>query len=188
VNYRSVPYSLVVHAYSSVSLQAHADQSSFEPGATIDLFASLAQSGIPLAAAAVWAEVVRPDNVLQITALKEGEPGQFSGKFATTIPGVYRMRFRSRGVTLSGQPFVREKTLTAAVWRGGDVPQNPGGGGQPGTTGSSNPQLCELIRCLLAQGGPISPELEKHLAALGLDVEKLRKCVTDFCKAKPSNC
>lgn len=188
VNYRSVPYSLIVHAYSNVSLQAHVEQSSFEPGATIDLFASLAQSGIPLAAAAVWAEVVRPDNVLQITALKEGEPGQFSGKFATTIPGVYRMRFRSRGVTLSGQPFVREKTLTAAVWRGGDVPQNPGGGGQPGTTGSPNPQLCELIRCFLAQGGPISPELEKQLAALGLDVEKLRKCVTAFCPAKPCNC
>lgn len=176
---RSVPYSLIVHTYSNVTLDAHTGQASFEPGATIDLFASLAQSGIPLARGAVWVEVTRPDNGGQIVTLAEVDAGQFSGQYVTSIPGVYRMRFRGRGVTQSGQPFARERTLTAAVWRGGDVPQNPSGGG-------TISYWCDLIRCLMQQGGVISPELEKRLEALGLDIVKLRRCVELICSRSSS--
>ena len=171
---RSVPYSLVVHAYSNVTMEANTGQTSFEPGATIRLNATLAQSGIPIGKAAVWAEVTQPDNAVRSVTLNEGEPGQFLGSFLTTVAGVYRIRVRGRGARLSGQPFTREKTLTAAVWRGGDTQPNPGSGG-------GGAHLCDLLRCLLQQGGPISQELEKRLAASGLDLEKLRKCVSGSC-------
>ena len=177
---RSVPYSLVVHAYSNVTLEAHTGQASFEPGATIDLYASLAQSGIPLSGGAVWVEVTRPDNSGLTVTLTEVDAGQFSSKHVTTIPGIYRMRFRARGVTRSGQPFTREKTLTAAVWRGGDVPQNPRGDG-----GGTVSYWCDLVRCLM-QGGAISPDLEKRLAAMGLDIVKVRKCVDLICSRTSS--
>jgi hypothetical protein len=176
---RSVPYSLVVHAYSNVTLQAHTGQASFEPGATIDLSASLAQSGIPLGGGVVWVEVTRPDNGGQTVALVEVDAGQFSGKYVTTLSGVYRMRFRARGVTQAGQRFTRERTLTAAVWCGGNVPQNPGGGG-------TLSYWCDFIRCLMQQGGAISPDLEKRLAALGLDIVKIRQCVDLICSRTSS--
>src|SRR5262249_29697190 len=150
--------------------EAHTRQTSFEPGATIGLSASLAQSGIPLDRGAVWVEVTRPDNASQTVTLTEVDTGQFSGTYVTTVPGMYRMRFRGRGVTRSGQPFTREKTLTAAVWHGGDVPQNPSAGG-------TLSHWCDLIRCLMREGGAISPELEKRLQALGLDIAKLRRCL-----------
>lgn len=118
---RTLPYSLVVHAYSNVSLKSHVDQVSFEPGASVNLSASLSQSGIPLAQGArVWAEVTRQDGSTVTVMLDELDDGQFSAQFSTTQPGVYRFRILVRGETIFGEPFTREKTLTAAVWRGGD--------------------------------------------------------------------
>jgi hypothetical protein len=58
---RTVPYSIVVHAYSNLTLEAQAQQSGFAPGGRVNLTASLAQSGIPLEGAAhAWAEVTAP--------------------------------------------------------------------------------------------------------------------------------
>jgi L-Lysine epsilon oxidase N-terminal/L-lysine epsilon oxidase C-terminal domain/von Willebrand factor type A domain len=177
---RTLPYSLVVHAYSNVSLQAHVEQSSFEPGAKINFYASLAQSGIPLSHRChVWAEVTRPDGSTTVLALHEHAEGQFSANFTTTTPGVYRFRIRARGTTQRGEPFSREKTLTAAVWRGGDG--NPGNGG----TGSHGPTcVCALIKCLLERDGLISPEIEKRLKALGIDIDAVRKCLEIICDGK----
>jgi L-lysine epsilon oxidase-like protein/VWA domain-containing protein len=174
---RTLPYSLVVHAYSNVSLQAHVEQASFEPGAQINLYASLAQSGIPLShRGQVWADVTRPDGSTAVLALPEHGDGRFSALFPTTTPGVYRFRMRARGTTARGEPFTREKTLTAAVWRGGN---SPGGtGGNPPTTG------CALLRCLLERDGVISAELEKRLQVLGIDVSAARKCLETFCDGK----
>src|SRR5262249_39036200 len=155
-NARTLPYSVVVHAYSNLSLAAHLEQPSFEPDASVEIFASLARSGIPLTDhAAVWAEVTRPDGSgTTVTLGKHGE-GQWKGSYTTSIPGVYRFRIRARGTTERGEPFTREKTLTAAVWRGGD---QTGGGGTTGTTGtggSGRPRLCELLKCLLASEGAL---------------------------------
>lgn len=117
---RTLPYSLVVHAYSNVSLDTRVDQVSFEPGGRVNLSASLSQSGIPLAQGArAWAEVTRPDGSATTVVLEQHDD-QFVAEFPTTQPGVYRFRIRLRGETLFGEPFTREKTLTAVVWRGGD--------------------------------------------------------------------
>ena len=191
---RTLPYSLVVHAYSNLSLQAHAEQASFEPGATIHLYASLAQSGIPLThRAQLWAEIRRPDGSASSLAMPEREEGQFAAQFNTSAAGVYRFRIRARGTTQRDEPFTREKTLTAAVWRGGDQTGGVGGaggtggtGGGTGGNGESDAKLCALIKCFL-QGGVINAELEKRLQVLGIDVAQARKCLEIFCH-DPCNC
>lgn len=178
-NARTLPYSLVVHTYSNVSLHAHLGQSTFEPGATIDVAASLAQSGIALTAGAtVWAEIVRPDGTTTSLAMEEYGDEPFTATFATTTAGVYRVRIRARGTTQRGEPFTREKTLTATVWRGGD---QPGTGSTSGTADVTRPGVCELLKCLLEQEGALSEDLVARLKALGIDVSVVRKCAELIC-------
>jgi L-Lysine epsilon oxidase N-terminal/L-lysine epsilon oxidase C-terminal domain/von Willebrand factor type A domain len=180
---RTLPYSLVVHAYSNISLEAHLEQANFAPGARIILHASLAQSGIPLVRhAQVWAEVTPPSGSTITLPMPEGANGQFTAQFATTSPGVYPVRIRARGATQGGKPFTREKTLTAMVWRGGGNASDPGASHQNG-----DPRLCELLECFVQRDGAISPELEKRLHALGIDIEQLRKCLTKYCRSEHSS-
>lgn len=177
---RAVPYNLVVHAYSNISLEAHLEQGSFAPGARVILHASLAQSGIPLAGhAQVWAELTPPSGSTITLLMPEGPNGQFTAEFATTRPGVYPVRIRARGATQGGKPFTREKTLTAVVWRGGDSASDPGAGQQNGDA-----RLCELLQCFVQRDGAISAELEKRLHALGIDIERLRKCLIKYCRSE----
>jgi hypothetical protein len=179
---RTVPYSLVVHAYSNISLQVDVSQTSHEPGARVQLHASLAQSGIPLnKGAQVWAEIRLPNAITSTLSLSELADAQFSASFSTTLPGVYQFRIRARGVTSRGEPFTREKTLTAAVWRGGDRPSDPGNSGGS-TGGGSDGRLCELLKCLLQRDGIISAELEKRLHAAGVDLTRARKCLAEACR------
>ncbi|MGE5246213.1 MAG: LodA/GoxA family CTQ-dependent oxidase [Betaproteobacteria bacterium] len=179
---RTLPYSLVVHTYSNLSLQAHVEQADFGPGAAIALYASLAQSGIPLAGhAQVWADVTRPDGSTTVAGLTEHEAGQHSGSFATTIPGVYRFRVRARGTSFRGEPFTREKTLTAPVWRGGNNTGGNGGTTTPG--GGLQTVVCELLDCLLRGEGGVSAALEERLRASGIDLGAARRCLEKLCHA-----
>ena len=182
---RTLPYSLVVHAYSNVSLQAHAEQVSFEPGGRIAVHASLAQSGIPLARhAQVWAEVTPATGSAITVAMPEGDDSQFTAQFATTRSGVYRFRIRARGTTLSGEPFTRERTLTGAVWRGGDHASDPGSNGQiiVDYLRERDARLCEMLSCFFQRDGTLSAELEQRLRALGIDLDYARKCLAEFCR------
>ena len=178
---RTVPYSIVVHSYSSLKLEAQVEQSGFEPGAVITVVASLAQAGIPMTghdrrnATRVWADVTRPNGSASLT-LTANADGQFQGHFTATVPGVYRLRIRAGGITASGEPFTREKTLTAAVWRGGNTPHTDEGN-------SGREQLCRLLTCMLQPDGVISKELERKLHAAGVDIERLRKCLRTFCRS-----
>ncbi|HLN98981.1 MAG TPA: LodA/GoxA family CTQ-dependent oxidase [Pyrinomonadaceae bacterium] len=175
-----LPYSLVVHAYSNISLQAHVEQSGFEPGAFVELYASVAQSGVPLPKQAqVWVEVQKPDGSAITVMLSEYNEGQFKGELATSRPGVYRLHFRATGTTLSGEPFTRERLLTAAVWRGVDRPGPVINGHR--TDDDRDARLCELLKCLL-NDGVITPEFEKWLHGIGLDVNRARKCLTKLCR------
>jgi hypothetical protein len=177
---RTLPYSVVVHAYSSVSLRAHAEQSGFEPGARIVVAATLAQSGIPMTRdGAAWADVTSPDGGAFTVAMQAHGEGPFMGSFAATMPGVYRIRVRARGTTQRGEPFTREKTLTAAVWRGGD---RPGSGVPGGTGGGMSPGFCEILECLFGADGALGPEAVARMKALGIDVPRLRKCLEGACR------
>ena len=180
-----MPYSIVVHAYSNLTLEAQAEQSGFAPGGRVNLTATLAQSGIPLERAGqVWAEVTTPAGTTMTVAMPEGAGGPVRR-------GVRRECGRRvpdpgprHGHGLGGEPFAREKTLTAAVWRGGDQVTDP----------RTNPQvivdylrerderLCQLLTCLLRRDGAISPEFERRLLGLGLDVDSVRKCLAEWCR------
>jgi hypothetical protein len=164
----------VVHTYSNLSLQASLGQSSFEPGAHINLYASLAESGMPLGhRAQVWADVRRPDGSAGTLSLAEHQDGHFAANYTTTIPGVYQFRIRANGTTTRGEMFTREQTLSAGVWRGGDRPPSRGDEGR----------LCDLIKCLFERGGVIDAELEKRLRVLGIDIDRFRKCLSGFCES-----
>ena len=136
---RRVPYSVVVHTYSSLSLRASINQSAYQPGSTVTLRASVSESGIAMTDVAVWAEIDRPGASALTVTLEPGEGG-WSGTFDAHEPGVYSARVRARGRTRSGVGFTRERTLTAAVWRGADQP------GDPAYQPWKRPRRCWLIR------------------------------------------
>ncbi|MFF0267464.1 LodA/GoxA family CTQ-dependent oxidase [Kribbella sp. NPDC004536] len=159
---RGLPYSLVVHSYSNVSLSATADQRSYEPGAEIVVRATLTQSGVPVDGDPyLWAEVTQPDgSVLNV------ELSSLVGSFIATLPGAYRIRVRARGRTRSGQPFTRERLLTATVWHGGDTPPP-----RPETN-----SFCDFLSCLF-KNGVINDKLIEELRRSGLDLGALHKCL-----------
>lgn len=175
-----VRYSLSVHSYSGLRLQAQLLQSSLQPGATLTLRAVLTEYGLPVASnrATLWAEFERPDGTTGVLALLEENPGDgiYTASLLAHLPGVYRFRLLARGQTLRARDFTREHLLTGAVWNGGD---------NPPPTGQDDPDkdketLCRLLACLL-NGKVIQPELEKRLQELGFDLDNLRACIKEWC-------
>jgi len=181
---RALPYSVIVHSYSSLSLRGEVNQSGYEPGAQIHVEASLTSSGLPLdGAARVWIELVRPDGSHAELALDRTEPGRYAVKFTAGSVGLYRMRLRAHGRTPAGQDFSRERSLTAGVWRGGDRDhqRDPGRGhGRGEAFGGGDSDFYGLIGCLLGRGRAISPELERRLREAGIDLEKVRECLAKY--------
>lgn len=183
-----LPYSVLVHSYSNLSLRASLRQSGFEPGATVTIDARLAESGVPLGrGVSAWAEVRRPDDTTTSVSLPDTDAGGFAGSFATTEPGVYRCRVRASGRTMRGYPFHREQTVTATVWRGGDRDADPdtvSGGPVIRWLDEFDERLCRVLDCLLSERGVLTPELERRLTREGVDVERLRGCLTACCTRK----
>jgi L-Lysine epsilon oxidase N-terminal/L-lysine epsilon oxidase C-terminal domain/von Willebrand factor type A domain len=118
---RRLPYRILVHTYSNLSLRAAVLQSGHEPGAPVTVEAAITQAGMPMVqAASVWVEVARPDGSASRFDFAGTDPGRFTGSFPTSVAGVYRCRVRASGRSRAGYPFQREQLLTAAVWRSGD--------------------------------------------------------------------
>jgi hypothetical protein len=174
---RGLPYSVVVHSYSNISLRALAQQTSYQPGAVVNLSAFVSGSGMPITSGvSVWAEVAGPSgNTFGVTLAPEADLS-FGGHFGANVAGVYRIRVRAAGTSARGWPYSREQALTAAVWAGGDNPVTPGGRPDP---------LCELIGCLL-RSGAISADLIARLARSGLDLRALLKCLESNCARQSS--
>ena len=169
---QSVPYSLVAHVYSNLSLEAVLHQDSLKPGATVALSASLKEYDVEFAGnAAVWAEIRNPDGSTQTLTLQKIADGKYSGTFKTISAGVYACRVRAQGYTRASHPFTREKTLTAGVYYGnyGPAPDNP------------SDRLCEIIECLLS-GKVLSKRAEKELADRGIDLKYLLECLREHCR------
>jgi hypothetical protein len=189
--YRTLPYSLIVHSYSNLSFRASILQSGFDPGAKITMHASLAESGMPtLPGTHVWAEITKPDGSHINVAFDEDDGAQFSASLTTTISGIYRCRVRARGRTRAGYPFQREQTLIAAVWQGGDRdadPNNKNGGPLVSWLQGQDEKICRLLRCILSEGGVITPKFGKLLLEMGLDVKHLRRCLKSCCDSKSNN-
>jgi hypothetical protein len=167
-----LPYEFVVHTYSSLSFAAYVTQTSFEVGAIVNLTASIREYDVPLRERAdVWAEIQRPDGGSDFLVLSLDSVGdQFVSTYQLRIPGVFNLRIRARGETMSGTPFERERTLTATAIKGGDIwsPNDP-----------KTSDLCELIYCL--QNMDLSGELARKLKALGIDLYPFLKCILEKC-------
>lgn len=171
---RTVPFALLVHAYSHIGLRARLHQRGHEPGARIEIEAGLWDSGALPVAARIWVEVIAPDGrrfELELEPLGQGDHG---AAFDTRAPGVYRCRVRAEARDRLGYRFTREHTLTAAVWCGGDrEAANPrdssGEHAQPAAA-----LVCELLACLRAAVGG-DDELDRRLRAAGLDTARFRK-------------
>jgi len=168
-----VPYEFVAHSYSSLTFSATLSQSSFEPGATAELSASLLEyDAVPLGPAKVWAEIRRPDGTTGVATLQSVPDDRYAAHSAMPIPGVYTFRIRARGETMHGLPFEREQTLTAVAvpggdrWHPSDTPSNP---------------LCELLDCLMHKGA-MSDELVRKLKMLGIDPTVFLKCFEQKCR------
>jgi hypothetical protein len=190
-----LPYDIVVHTYSNLNFRAYVSQSSFEPGASAALTASLREYDVPVdGRASVWAEVTRPDGSAFTLAMPQVDPGQFTGTFTCGLSGLYPVRVRAVGTTFYGSAFQREQTLSVAVYAGGGNPNGTGGptdngasDGHPGTgTGTGAPRdpfWCELVQCLL-RDGVLSPRLVEELKSRGFDLVRLLQCLGRQCGGK----
>ena len=175
----SAQYSIVVNAYSNISLTAHIVQNSFEPGASVQLYASLIQSGIPgVINGYVWAEVRSPNGTKINLPLEGTGAGEFMASYNTSVSGIYQFRIRAIGTSLAGQKFTREKTLTVAVWHGGNSTLDPSRSPK-----ATEAYLCELLQCLLRKNGAITVELEKRLEAMGFNLAQAKECFGSLCRA-----
>jgi murein tripeptide amidase MpaA len=163
-----VPYSVVVHARSSLTLAAYLTQPSYEPGTTLELRAVLTEIGLPLEGRAqVRAEVKRPDGTEITVPLAEIEPGVFAGTTPAPLSGIYPVRFRAAGKTLRGFRFTREQLRSGLAWRGGNgIPP------RTGPNSGTDPRWCDFLRCLLSDQG-IRRWLEKE----SIDPKHLEGCL-----------
>jgi hypothetical protein len=171
VGSRSLPYSLLVHAYSNLSFTPSLAQNSFEPGAEVQVRAALNQYDVPLGTRpTVWAELRLPAGTNNVLMLQEASTGRFQASFTAPTTGVYVVLVRARGVTMEGQNFEREQKLTAVVFPGGDQPAPHGG----------DDRLCRFLRCLFGDK-VLSGEIAKILGAKGVSLRALQACLKTLC-------
>lgn len=181
----SLPYSLVVHSYSSLNLLASLVQTGLEPGAEAQLRATLTEYSVPVDhRATVWAEILAPDGATFTVSLPEGAAGQFAGSFPATLPGVYAVRVRATGLTFREQPFTREQTLTAVAYYGGDR--------DPSQTQDiqqivdwlkrRDARLCRLLECLASLRPSGCAYWFRNLFGGGAYRRALAECLRAYCR------
>lgn len=182
---RTMPYSVVVHSYSRLSLTAATRQTGRSPGATITVSAAVRECDVVPVDASIWVEVTRPDGSSMRQDLQSQGSDDPQASFVAALPGVYQCRVRARGTSGYGHTFEREKTLTAVVWVGGDLDaQRPPASGAEGL--GLDPTTCALLACVLGPKGALSPELVERLARAGLDLARLRRCLATMCRREPT--
>ena len=84
------------------------------------------------------------------------------------MPVVYSCRFLAEGYFRSKDKFTREKTLTAATYRGNYDTTPPGN------------VLCDLLHCLTSEK-VLTERAVKKREELGIDLPALVKCLEEHC-------
>ena len=168
-------YSVSVHAYSNVRMAAIITQTSFEPGATLVVRATLTEFGIPLAGMGkVQAEFRRPDGTQTSMSLAELEPGVFETNVIASLAGVYQFRVIANGWTHRGEAFTREQLLTGVTVVGGNSksPTTP-------PADHRHELICCLLNCLLK-----NEAIDKFLVQHNIDPAALLRCIRVCCDEK----
>jgi hypothetical protein len=172
---KGAEYCLSVHSFSNLRMNATLSQSGFVPGSTLFLRAALTEYGVPVEhRATVTAELEYPDKSHALIKLSEDEPGVFGASLVANQSGIFRFRVLAEGGTFRGIPFTREQLLNAAVWHGGDRPDQP-------LQDTGKDGLCQLLTCLLSEKN-LSRELEERLRKEGINLDGIRHCVRAFCR------
>ena len=163
-----VPFSAVVHARSSLNLNAFVTQTSHVPGAKLALRAVLREMDLPVEnRAQVSAEIKLPDGTVTSQLLQETDAGIFEGAALATLNGVYPVHFRATGTTLRGFRFSREALRTGMVWAGGDDP--PPRGKPRGD--DCCPDWGRFLRCMLSDQA-----IQKLLERYDINPKDIAKC------------
>jgi hypothetical protein len=164
-------YSLNVHAFSNIRMDARLEQPSLQPGATMTLHTVLTEYAVPVERRAVVnAQLEYPDGTVATFPLVEIDAGRFEASITATLSGLYRFRVVAAGTSMRGLPFTREQLLTGAAFRGGDDPIAP-------PEGPPDDRLCRLIACLLEDDG-----IQRYLKEHGIDTASLKRCVDTCCR------
>lgn len=179
---KTLPYNFMAQCYSNLVFTAKSVQTSLEPGAVINIQATLKEYDVPMAnRASVTADVTRPDLSTATITLKETGRGLFETEFKTTVAGNYLFRLFAKGTTINGRFFTREKTVTAAVFIGGDkYHDNTNFTSWIDLPDGRDRRVCELINCIFSHG-VINEKLEKTLLELGIDLKNFRECLKKYC-------
>lgn len=168
-----VAYNLSVHALSSVQMAVWLLQSSNEPGARMDLRATLTEAEVPFDGTAhVQVQVTAPDGSGSVVPLAQTAPGIFEGSTVAVQPGIYPARFLATGGTRRGARFTRDQLRTGIVWRGGDAAP---------PTSATDPRgrdrdICRLIACLEK-----NEAIRRLLEQQGIESQEFFRCFEKFC-------
>ena len=173
----TLPYSLVVQAYSNIMLEAQVQQASTNPGEELKLYAELTEYQVPIAGRAnVIVEVTEPNGTVAYVPLTEYASGKFKGVHTTTLAGIYQCRFKATGYTLRGKAFQREETRTASIFKPiGTVGIDPGVIGE--ILDRERERFCKLLKCLLHDKA-----MAGLLDRLGVDPRALMECLAEYCR------
>jgi hypothetical protein len=168
----SLPYSLIAHAYSNLQFDARLRQESLSPGALVTLDAALRLYAVPYTeSASVWAEISTPDSSVLNLMLARVADGQYSASFTANLAGVYTCRVRAEGYVFGKDRFSREKTLTAATYRGSTSDMPP----------SCEGLVCDLLHCLTSSN-VLTERAVERLREIGVDLDALRNCLDEHCR------
>lgn len=167
-----VKYTALVHAYSNLRMSCKRSQSSYEPGGTVNIRASITEYGVPLTkTASVRADLKMPDGTLTNVVFSKVSDGIYETSLQAHYNGIYTFTVKASGKTSRNAGFTREQVVTAAVWKGGNNPP-PDRHNNPGQTPGKD-AVCELIHCLIRTS---DKELKENMRKNGVDLESLAKC------------
>ncbi len=179
----SIPYSVMVNAYTDLEIETFAVQTSRELGGEVAIGVSATQWGIPLDGLRAFVEFTSPRGRVRSSELGLDDAGLNTHRFQLNDPGIHRARIRVVGRSRAGIRFERETTRTMTVWPGGDKPPRPSSdkGGGPQDPGDRDDAIVrELLREFVACRGEWTEALATKLRDCGLDPEEWRELVSEF--------
>jgi hypothetical protein len=174
----------LMHVRSNLRMRASIDQTTLEPGATLNLRAVITEYGQPIEThPTVVAQWKRPDATTAQIGFVETASGEFETSVIAMQSGVYRFLVQASGLSTRGSVFTRECLLTAVVGR---PHQPPGGGpdGGPGGGPGGGVDWCDVLHCLFNEG-VVSDRFLRRLEETGIRVDRLRKCLEELCPRQP---
>ncbi|MBO0950286.1 hypothetical protein [Fibrella forsythiae] len=158
-------YAFVAQARSVLTMQTYLSQTSYEPGAMVQLRVVVTEYSYPAQRGGrVNVVVTSPDGSQTTYPAPETADGIFEMHWVAALSGVYRVHVLGSGMTTLGSRWTREALRSAIVWKGGDTkPPRP----------SDYERFCQLIGCWQKNGALDA----KRLQELGINLTALRRCL-----------